>query len=316
MMTEPVSAKKAFSRAAPAYEPEVWNNRYSPADYKNFLDTHHTLIAKLYAKEITFANNIEERLRLDPVLGVKGALRVFNKSVEQGLSDAAIAEKFGVDAAKVAAFRVPATAMYLGQGFQDYANCYSYAMNDPDRYSYQGDHPGARIEDTPAYTKLFEEESRVERERDYEGFKKNLLKQIEADGAIIGGPDAEPIAGYYRVAVYTMPPEKAPKGGDNPWSDFHFMREDAGGGWSHKPGSLPVTNKDHNGKPMSDPKTAEIGGYEFVSFIYVPEGGLDVGHRYEPATKKATPHKDVDPEEDWKRKGADPFPERQLTIKP
>ena len=81
---------------------------------------------------------------------------------------------------------------------------------------------------------------------------------MESDGAIIGGKEAQPMEGYYRVGVYAMPPDKMPKG-DNGWTDMHFVRENSDGTWSHKPGSNPVTNRDKDNKPILDPKTANLG---------------------------------------------------------
>jgi len=42
--------------------------------------------------------------------------------------------------------------------------------------------------------------------------------------------------------------------------DFHFMRKDSNGHWSHKAGEAPATNKDANGALITDPKTAPISG--------------------------------------------------------
>lgn len=42
--------------------------------------------------------------------------------------------------------------------------------------------------------------------------------------------------------------------------DFHFMRKDSNGLWSHKPGEAPAQNKDANGALIKDPKTAKISG--------------------------------------------------------
>lgn len=306
------SAKTIFNRSAPAYEPELWNSRVSKDELLAFRDRYTDVLTPVYRHVTSLSSDIllGEIAKGNAEGFVHTGITAFNKAVEQGMDDKAIAQKFGISEEQSAAFRAPALDIYLRQGVEKYTNCYSYAMNDPDRYSYEGDIPGSRIDSSSLSFALREEEGRVERERDYAGHKAILLKQIEADGAIIGGPDAELLDGYYRVAVYTMPPEKGSKSGDDVWSDMHFVREDNDGTWSHKPGSLAVTNRDKQGKPITDPKTADIGGYEFVSFVYVPEGGLDVGPRYEPASKKGTPYRDLDPAEDWKRRESNPFPER------
>ena len=61
-------------------------------------------------------------------MGVQSHYRVndapiaFNKSVENGVSDADIAGRFGPKEKDVANFRKLARDIYLKQGFQDYAN--------------------------------------------------------------------------------------------------------------------------------------------------------------------------------------------------
>jgi hypothetical protein len=45
---------------------------------------------------------------------------------------------------------------------------------------------------------------------------------------------------------------------------------DKNGFWSHKPGQTPATDKDGNGKLITDPRKAANGNipYQFVSFMY------------------------------------------------
>lgn len=42
----------------------------------------------------------------------------------------------------------------------------------------------------------------------------------------------------------------------DPTADFHYYRQDENGMWSHKPGAMPVTNKDSVGNPVYDPALA------------------------------------------------------------
>jgi len=42
----------------------------------------------------------------------------------------------------------------------------------------------------------------------------------------------------------------------DPAADFHYYRQDTNGMWSHKPGAMPVTNKDSVGNPIYDPALA------------------------------------------------------------
>jgi hypothetical protein len=56
----------------------------------------------------------------------------------------------------------------------------------------------------------------------------------------------------------------------NPGMDFHFFRQDNNGNWSHKVGPREVTNLDNSGKPITDPRTADRGGFvNFCSFLCV-----------------------------------------------
>ena len=43
--------------------------------------------------------------------------------------------------------------------------------------------------------------------------------------------------------------------------DYHFYRRDSSGWWSHKPGSTPARNVDNSGQLISNPETADRGGY-------------------------------------------------------
>lgn len=49
--------------------------------------------------------------------------------------------------------------------------------------------------------------------------------------------------------------------------DFHFIRQDGDGTWSHKVGTHAPTNMDNKGEIITDPRTADIGPYQFVRFL-------------------------------------------------
>jgi len=53
----------------------------------------------------------------------------------------------------------------------------------------------------------------------------------------------------------------------DPGVDFHWCRLDQGGLWSHKPGQTRVTQRDQAGNNIVDPRTADTGNYEFVTFM-------------------------------------------------
>lgn len=300
--------------SAPAYEPEVWNSRVSNADLTAFSQANREVLLRVlasteYRHPATESDMRMTAHRLDraPVERTQDALVQFNQAVEHAKGDLdKVAAQFGMTRADVERFEPLARETYLAQGFQDYANCYSYAMNDMDRYRHGGDVPGERGR--------FDFSSRSD--RDYKTFQQELVKAIEADGAMIGGANAQPLEGYYRVAVYTRPPlMDARQQGDAPAMDYHFVRENTDGTWSQKEGAHPqtgsgrVTNRDDAGAVITDPRTAALGRYEFLTYAYVPQGGLDVGPPYEPKTKPGSLDLPVRPEEDWMRRSSDPYTE-------
>lgn len=67
---------------------------------------------------------------------------------------------------------------------------------------------------------------------------------------------------YYKIALLVD---------DN--DDYHFVRQDSGGGWSHKSGKDPVTNRDYSGHLIFNPETADMResrfNYKFCSYFCV-----------------------------------------------
>jgi hypothetical protein len=60
-----------------------------------------------------------------------------------------------------------------------------------------------------------------------------------------------------------------------PGVDFHWYRKGVNTMWSHKPGSTSVTNLDNSGAVISDPRTANRGGYtQFCTFMNVLPGHI------------------------------------------
>ncbi|MHC4956375.1 MAG: hypothetical protein ACYTGZ_21240 [Planctomycetota bacterium] len=47
----------------------------------------------------------------------------------------------------------------------------------------------------------------------------------------------------------------------NPGVDYHWYRLDSDGMWTHKPGQTAATNLDNSGNPITNPETADRGGY-------------------------------------------------------
>ena len=48
---------------------------------------------------------------------------------------------------------------------------------------------------------------------------------------------------------------------DAPGRDYHWYRQDANGMWTHKPGGTQATNLDNSSNPITNPETADRGGY-------------------------------------------------------
>lgn len=62
-----------------------------------------------------------------------------------------------------------------------------------------------------------------------------------------------------------------------PGTDFHWYRKGVNTMWSHKPGSTSVTNLDNAGAVISDPRTANRGGYtQFCTFMNVLPGHINI----------------------------------------
>jgi hypothetical protein len=59
--------------------------------------------------------------------------------------------------------------------------------------------------------------------------------------------------------------------------DFHWYRKGRNGRWTHKPGGTEVTNVDNSGNIITDPRTADRGGYtNFCSFMTVMHGHVKI----------------------------------------
>jgi hypothetical protein len=54
-----------------------------------------------------------------------------------------------------------------------------------------------------------------------------------------------------------------------PGVDFHWLRMEADGTWSHKMGSFSPTARDNSNRVITDPRTANFGNYQFCGFFWV-----------------------------------------------
>ena len=83
--------------------------------------------------------------------------------------------------------------------------------------------------------------------------------------------------GFYKVALLNSPSRVSPDGRKRNY-DFHFVRQNANGLWSHKPGGTPITRYNARGNLIKDPRTASWNygsvKYKTCSFFCVPRHAL------------------------------------------
>lgn len=154
---------------------------------------------------------------------------------------------------------------------KDSANCYVYAINDfnPKYKSYITPmKPGERGNAGKAANFNYLSTKTTE----FEKFVKFQIDGAKSDGLHWTGKAMKAAPGSYKVALFARPAS----GGDSDSSamDFHWMRQDSNGRWSHKPGSEKVTNKDQIGRLIENPELAKMGRYRFIGYFDAPKNGL------------------------------------------
>ncbi|MGF7228556.1 MAG: hypothetical protein ACQR33_01075 [Candidatus Saccharibacteria bacterium] len=144
---------------------------------------------------------------------------------------------------------------------RDGVNCYSYALNAPQYYWSVPGHGFVREVAQEYYREFvaFFETYAID------AVRRALLDGAAHDGLLpVDGDDER--EGYYRVALVFA-------AGNN--SDFHWYRQDDSGLWSHKNGWHPATNKDDDGRLITDPQTATRHDYPiFGGYFLVPNTGI------------------------------------------
>lgn len=140
----------------------------------------------------------------------------------------------------------------IGGGSASYSllrqqNCYGYASQSPTFRQ-----PGGGI-DYP-----------------FDANVRSVREKLEADlGPAMADPSASAPAGMHKIVFYTYP-DFDPSNPTGDW-DFHVWRQDSDGYWSHKPGGTPIKRFDNSCQPITDPSTADRGGYsEYVGTWLVP----------------------------------------------
>ena len=122
---------------------------------------------------------------------------------------------------------------------------------------------------------------------------RNVIAGATADGLTFVGKMPQSKPGTYLIAYYQAP---AAKGCDNDGctTDFHFVRQDQDGGWSHKPGSETVRRVDSSGHVITDPAKADMRldkgrKYQFIGYFQVPAGGLNPADALSPNAELKRP---------------------------
>ena len=162
-------------------------------------------------------------------------------------------------------------------------NCYAYACNDPYNHrALQKPQPGQFA--GSAVQEADEGKVRFAVMRDDQARNARALGRLIPLIRLRDDPvpdNVVNIPGYYLIALVTAPGH-----------DYHWVRQDADGKWSHKPGWSEATDRDSNGKLIFDPREAAFrvavgvnrstntyiyADYEFSTFYYAPKGGVRTG---------------------------------------
>lgn len=146
-------------------------------------------------------------------------------------------------------------------------NCYEYVVAGRHNLNAPGiAHPG----ETKFIYNIFDSDRGISR------FTPAVLHRFaEADGLVFAGTTPPPPReGYYVVASYLATYDHNP----SLTRDYHWIRQDADGRWSHKFGKEPVSLvRGADGNPVTDAPD-KIHDYQRTGFFYVRADGLDVGY--------------------------------------
>lgn len=138
-------------------------------------------------------------------------------------------------------------------------NCYSYALNSPEMgMSAPGNVANRRGQKMAEFGINARD---ISREAPFGKFVEAVIGAAKADGLEELASLDDVKDGHYPVALFV---------GNAGGNDFHWLRRDADGGWSHKMGTAPVTRDDATGENITDPTTAKIPSYHFAWLFQVP----------------------------------------------
>ncbi len=184
-----------------------------------------------------------------------------------------------------------------GGNVQASSNCYDYAIDKPrkdrppnlEQGKTAGSTPGLKHNKQPPMFPWF--------------FTcKQMFDGTVADGLKASSKDAKCDDGCWKVALllhpYMDPKDNTkqatdPTSGDPLFDNFHFVREDSPGHWSHKPGNGQATNKDDDGKEITDPEKAKLHGYTICAYFCVCPKEVEIAYVPSPVGEQYVARRDV-----------------------
>jgi hypothetical protein len=115
-------------------------------------------------------------------------------------------------------------------------NCYAYVLDDFVKDRPKRPQPGHRDKTIQTF-----------RKQDYT--REEMTRRAIYDNPSIYCTDPNAVCkkGYYKGVLVI-----------DRYNNYHWIRQDSNGFWSHKPGQLPVTNKDADGNLIVDPSKANL----------------------------------------------------------
>lgn len=153
------------------------------------------------------------------------------------------------------------------QGCLETSNCYAYALDQPNFHWAIPGHGFTKAKPPDvfdSYDTFFRDLTPAEH-------RERLIDGAQQDG-LIAIKEPLQVAGYYSVALFFS--EREDYG-------FHWYRQDADRTWSHKNGWRPVSNHDHEGQPILDPRQDKESIYSTLgSFFLVSLAGVQLQHNF------------------------------------
>lgn len=278
-------------RAAPPYQPDLWNdvsNEDLTMLYKEFGPAIERMLAAEYdgkspERTASFprkAHTNNEKAYL--------ASQMVNSFIDANPGhtipelSSVLSVRYGLSAAATYRMVFALKMTNHAQGYQSTNNCYAYAANDRDKAKSGTDFQAAPGNRTLGNAFVMKIDTKIA--ANYEHYVRHIIKGNVSDGMIFTGSEMGSREGYYRAALYMRRAERDTQSIHHA-HEYHYIRQNRDGGWSHKYGPLNVTDTDYSGRKITNPRTADMGNYKFIGYFLVPQGGIDVGPPDEKSTK-------------------------------